>query len=173
MAMRIKANDIPAAKSREEVEALIQEMGDAQRKVERIEASMNDKLSKLKAEYEERAKPLNELIANNFAAIQAYCGVNRDNMLKGDAKTAKLTTGEIYWRVTPPKVAIRGADAVMKALKSLGLIHFIRSKEEIDKQAILADPDKVSQIKGITISQREEFGVKPFSSEIEKAEVVS
>ncbi|MFH2013564.1 MAG: host-nuclease inhibitor Gam family protein, partial [Patescibacteria group bacterium] len=47
------------------------------------------------------------------------------------------------------------------ALKDLGLSKFIRTKEEVNKQAILESPEEVKDIKGLSISQIEEFVVKP------------
>jgi phage host-nuclease inhibitor protein Gam len=49
----------------------------------------------------------------------------------------------------------------------LGLSRFIRSKDEINKEAILADPKAVSGIVGITInSGLEDFAVVPFEQEV-------
>lgn len=74
------------------------------------------------------------------------------------------------WRTRPPRVSVRGEDVVMEALKRLGLDRFIRRKEEIDKQAVLADPDAVQDIRGLSISQGEDFVIKPFATEIEEVQ---
>ena len=55
-----------------------------------------------------------------------------------------------------------------EALKSFGLERFLRTKEEIDKTAILAEPDAVEHIKGISITQREEFVIVPFETKLEE-----
>ncbi len=40
---------------------------------------------------------------------------------------------------------------VIEACKSLGLTAFLRIKEEVNKEAMLADPDKARTIAGVTI----------------------
>jgi phage host-nuclease inhibitor protein Gam len=169
---RIKAVAAPAAQSREDAESLLAEIGHAQRRVTEIEAVMNDRLSAIKAEFEQQAAPFNDAIKAKFASLQVWAEANRDELLTGRSKTARLTTGELSWRTTPPSVRIAGAEVVMENLKRLGLGDLIRTKEEINKEAILAEPERVEGVKGITISQREEFVAKPFESQIERAEPV-
>ena len=47
------------------------------------------------------------------------------------------------------------------------LNRLIRVKEEVNKDAILAEPETVANIKGISITQREEFIVIPFETALE------
>ncbi|WDE07262.1 host-nuclease inhibitor Gam family protein [Thalassomonas viridans] len=170
---RIKSTNIEACSTREEAEKCIGDIGLLQRQVTGIESAMNDELAAIKQKYEEQAKPLNEQIYGMFMSVQAYCSVNRDSLLKNNTKTAKLTTGEVSWRTTPKKVTVRGAEAVMKSLKALGLERFIRTKEEIDKNACLNEQNVAENVPGISFSQKEEFVIRPFESEIERAETVS
>lgn len=170
---RIKSNNIQACSTREETEMCIGDIGLLQRQVSGIEAEMNNELAAIKKKYEEQAKPLNEQIHGMFMSVQAYCSVHRDSLLKNNSKTAKLTTGDVSWRTTPKKVTVRGADAVMKSLKTLGLERFVRTKEEVDKNACLNEQAVAEKVPGISFSQKEEFVVKPFESEIERAETVS
>jgi phage host-nuclease inhibitor protein Gam len=101
--------------------------------------------------------------------VRIWCEANRIKLTKeGRTKTAKFGAGEVSWRVRPPKVSVRGEGIVIEALKRLGLERFIRRKEELDKNAILAEPSAVQDIKGLSISQGEDFVIKPFASEIEE-----
>lgn len=61
---------------------------------------------------------------------------------------------------------VRGADQVIEQLRSFGLDRFIRIKEEVNKEAVLAEPDSVIVVKGITIAQSEDFVVEPFETAI-------
>jgi phage host-nuclease inhibitor protein Gam len=168
---RIKtAATVWVAQSRPEVETGIRNIGRAQRKMQRIEAEMNDELAAIKERFEKQAKPHREEIERLQKGVQAWCEANRDQITNGGkTKTVAFTTGEINWRTRPPSCGIRGAEAVMDALKRLGLSRFIRSKEEINKEAILNEPDAVKGVAGISIVQGEDFNIEPFGDELEAA----
>lgn len=169
---RIKTDSIAAPASQAEAEKLLAEIGGLQREVMRVEHAMNDELAAIKDRHEKLAQPLNAEIDAKFSALHIWAEANRQELLKGKSKTAKLATGELLWRTTPPSVRISGGEVVLERLKQLGMNDLIRTKEEINKEAVLADPARVEGVKGITITQREEFVAKPFESQIERAEPV-
>ncbi len=86
---------------------------------------------------------------------------------QGKKKTVELPTGIFGWRTTPPSVSLKNVKKVMEELKKLGLTQFIRIKEEINKEAILREPDVAKHVKGILITQHEEFVVKPVEVQVE------
>lgn len=169
---RIKTAAIEAPTNQAEAEALLAEIGRLQRQVTVIEGEMNDRLAVIKDEHEKQAQPLNEAITAKFQALHTWAEAHKGDLLKGKSKTAKLSTGELSWRTTPPSVRIAGASVVIERLKQLGMDDLVRTKEDINKEGILADPKRVEAVKGITISQKEEFVAKPFESQIERAEPV-
>ncbi len=154
--------------SREEVTDAIAEMGALQRDLQDLEVRMNDELANIKLKYERQAEVPALRIAALQAGVQVWCDANRRTLTNGDkTKTAHLGSGEVSWHMTPPKVTIRAADVVMEELRKRGLVRFIRTVEEINKEAILADKEAVAGIKGIAISQKEEFIIKPFEAKLE------
>lgn len=169
--LRVKA-DAPRfaiPQSREDCTDYIARIGRAQRERERIQAAMNDELAAIRAGYEEQARPHAEAIKALSQGVQVWCDANREALTVGNkTKTANLASGEVRWRLRPPKVVIRGLDAVMEALKDLRLDRFIRVKEEISKDAILADAEAVKHVKGISIDQGEDFVIVPFETELEE-----
>lgn len=170
-ATRIKAAaaDYAVPQSTQEVNDAIVEIGQRQRDRDRIEADMNAELAAVRKSYEDQAHPHAERIKDLASGVQTYCEAHRDELTKGGkTKTAKLASGEVSWRMRPPSVAVRGMAAVVDALKKLKLTRFIRTKEELDKEAVLADPSAVDAIKGISIQQKEDFVIKPFSTELEE-----
>jgi len=170
---RIKTQALPTPQTREEAEALLLRIGALQNAARRIEADMNDALASLKAQCETEAQPINQEMQEKFQALHAWAEAHRETILKGGAKTAKLATGEVSWRKTPPKVGLRGQDKIVETLKNLGLTQFLRTKEEVNKEAVLADEESrklASGVSGITITQREEFIAKPFETELEVVE---
>lgn len=173
---RLKTKALPTPRTRAEAEELLHQIGIHQREVARINSDMNDDLSEIKRRYEEQAQPHNDTIAQQFQAVHAFCEANRDDLLTGKLKSARMATGEIGWRTTPPKVMINKVAQVIEAIKALGHKQFLRTKEEINKDAMLADEESralAGSIKGITIKQTEEFFARPFESDIEQAETVS
>lgn len=169
---RIKTAALPVPRDQKEAEALLLRIGTLQRQVSRIEAGMNDMLADIKARHEEQAAPANAEIEVAFQALHAWAEANRETLCPGRLKTAKLATGEIAWRVTPPSVRIMKPEVVIERLKHLGLTDLLRTREDINKDAILADPARVESVKGIAITQREEFVAKPYESQIERVEPV-
>ena len=59
-----------------------------------------------------------------------------------------------------------GVEAVLDQLRRLGLKRFIRQKEEVNKEAVLADPAAVAQVTGLTINRGEDFVISPFETEL-------
>lgn len=173
MNARLKTNGIMVPATRTQAEELLFGIGEMQREVVRKETKMNDELAAIKLKYGDLVKPLNTVIDDQFSALHMYAEANKDDLLDGKLKSCKMATGDIGWRTSTPKVTVRNAKVVLESLKQLGLSQFIRTKEEINKDAILADKDqKAASINGITITQKDEFWIKPFESEVEKAQAI-
>lgn len=163
------AVSFPVPQSRDEANTAIRLIGIDQRELARIEANMNDEIAALREKYETTAQPLRDAITARIDGLQMWAEANRASLTRdGKVKSAQLPAGEISWRVTPPAVTVRGMDAVLTRLHVMGLTQFIRKKEEVNKEAILETPPAhpVRQVEGITISQREEFAVVPFETEL-------
>ncbi|KUJ73904.1 hypothetical protein AVO42_00340 [Thiomicrospira sp. XS5] len=165
----LRPTQYQAASSHEEVEDLIKELGEKRREIVRIEATMNDKVADIKHEHEMQAQPIKDDIEQIIYAVQAFAEVNRSELTNnGKTKTVKFATGEFAWRARPPKVSLRGKPKILDALKKLGLQRFIRTSEEIDKEALLKEKDVATQVTGITISSAgEDFAINPYELEIE------
>ena len=128
---------------------------------------MNDALAAVKDEYETSAEPHRARRDALSRAVQVWADAHRDELTQhGKVKTHTLTTGEILWRTRPPSVVITGAEAVLDLLRRIGLSRFIRLKEEINREAILADPAAVAAVPGIAIRQPEDFVILPFETEL-------
>jgi phage host-nuclease inhibitor protein Gam len=169
MAKRLKAPAAPALETIGQVVDAIAEIGRLQRQRELLEATMNEVVAAAKKHYEDTARPHGEEIKRLASAVQAWCEANRARLTKdGARKTARLASGEVRWRMTPPAVALRGVEAVIAALKAAALMRFLRTKEEVDKEAILKEPAAVAGIPGITVGQREEFVIVPFETKLEE-----
>ncbi|ECM8329260.1 host-nuclease inhibitor protein Gam [Salmonella enterica subsp. enterica serovar Tennessee] len=155
--------------SKEQVSVDIKKIGDIQRELTRIEADANDQIAVIMNQNTPKIEALRAELDVLQKGVQTWCEANRSSITKGSSKTANLITGEVSWRTKPDSVSIKGAELVLEALKKLKLDRFIRRKEEINKDAILADKKAVENIKGISIvSGKEVFSITPFEQEIEK-----
>ena len=153
--------------SKELTAEAIRALGDAQRELTRVETEINDQIAAITAERKGEIEAIKTRIETLTGGIQTWCEAHRAELLSGGGKEANLITGLVKWRQRPPSVSIRSVDKVLETLRSLGLGRFIRSKEEPNKEAMLADPKAVSGIAGITIvTGIEDFVIEPFEVEV-------
>jgi phage host-nuclease inhibitor protein Gam len=166
--VKLVAPEFRVPQNSDEASDAIAKIGLAQRECTRIEADMNDELAKIKEKYERQALPFRQEIESRAHGVQAYCDAHRGDLTNAyKVKFVKFASGEINWRTRPPRVVIKSLEAVLQALKLMKLDRFIRTKEEINKEAMLEEPDVALTVKGVEIKQGEDFVVKPFETELE------
>lgn len=158
-----------ASQSREDVQADIKTIGDLQREHARLTADLNDAIANLTQAAGPQLKALSDQIIRLQGGVQTWCEANREQIC-GKGKSANLITGEVQWRQRPPSVSVRGTEAVIAYLKSAGLAQYVRTKEEVNKEALLNEPDKARAIPGVSIvTGVEDFIVTPFEVATEGA----
>lgn len=153
--------------TRDDAAADIRKIGDIQRQFTRQQAAMNDAIAEITHANQPMLESMIDQIKTLQDGVQGYCEAHRDELTDGGkVKTAQLITGEVQWRQRPPSVSVRGADSVIEMLKRLGLTEFVRTKEEVNKEAILNQPDKVRGVAGLNvITGVEDFVITPFEQE--------
>ena len=161
---------IPVPKNLEEAARFLAEIGQEQRATDKIRSGLNAKVDELKAKAMADDEPHQKKISQLVEGLFAYAEANRAELTDGGKrKTVEVPTGTFGWRMTPPAVKLRDVELILESLKSLKLERFIRTKEEIDKEAILKEPNVATTVKGVSISQHEEFVAKPSELEVEIA----
>lgn len=175
--LKSKASTAPVPQSKNEVAEFIRQLGDKQRSFERMRGELNDRIAAITQEFQPHLTVLADAIQAQQAAIQTWCEAHRVELCGVDdklGKTVNLVTGEIGWRVRPPSVRVTNAEGVIETLMRMGLEPFVRTKLEVNKEAILADADKVRGIAGITVLRgMEDFFVSPFEAQAEPAAIAS
>jgi len=167
--VKAQATAVKVPQNREQAAQCIGLIGAARRRLSAIEAEMNEHLANIREHYEKLAAPHVKAISDLQTGVQIWCEANRDELTDGGkTKTASFTSGEVKWRLNPKSVSIKAAKTVLAALEAAGLTRFVRTKSEIDKEAILAEPAAVENIKGITIEQKEEFVIEPFETKLQE-----
>ena len=168
---RIKQPAIEAAQDKAEVTAFIRQIGDLQREVKRLETEAGDKKAVIEEEYAAKAAPMCAEIMSLTERVAAYCEAHKDELTEnGKTKTVDFTTGLIKWRIRPPSVKVTGVAAVLAWLsEKSAFAEFVRTKKEIDKDAILNQKERFSdgQVPGIKImSGLEDFVIEPTEQEL-------
>lgn len=153
--------------SRDEVAALIGQIGEDERALCLIEVELNEKIAALRAGYEERADPLRQRIAASQSAVQSYCEANRASLTDGGkVKTHRFTTGDVAWRTRPPAVRVTAEADCIARLQESGRGRFVRVRQEINREAVLAEREAVEDIPQIRVVQSEDFIVTPHQIEL-------
>ncbi len=169
--MKTRGVNVPTPQTRDEAAAMLRAIGDNARAIARIEADMNDRLAKIKEDAERDAGPFRSLADQMMEGLKTWCEANREALTDGyKRQTADLGTGLVSWRRRPARVTIKKVEDVIAAIKTLGLLTFLRTTEEVDKEAMLKEPEKARLLAGVTIgSEGETFAVEPFEAQIHGA----
>lgn len=71
--------------------------------------------------------------------VHGFAEANKATLLPPGLKTLKLPVGDLGWRTNPASVTVIGGnDVAVPKLKAAGLGRFVRTVEEVNKEAILA-----------------------------------
>ncbi len=162
--------NIEVPQSREDAAAALARIGFLNRQITRAQATLNDKITGLKEAAEAAAIPLQGEVAALTEGLKIWAEANRKALTGGDrTKTVNIGTGELRWRIQPPRVTLRGSvEAIIDACRTLGLGRFVRTKEEVNREAMLAEPEIARSIPGVGIgTEGEAFIVEPFEVEIQ------
>lgn len=164
--LKSTAQSAAVPQSKADVQRDIKLLGDAQREMVRMETLINDELGKLTKTLAPRIELLRMQITGLQSGVQTWCEAHRLEIC-GKGKSANLITGEVSWRQRPPSVTVRNAESVIDQLGQLGLTEFVRTKHEVNKDAILAAPEQVKGVRGITVNTGvEDFVITPFEIDL-------
>lgn len=172
---KTRGANLPVPQSLEEAADAVKTVGVLTRQIARIEVDLNDQIAGLKQAAEVAAQPLKDRSEALQDGLKIWAEANRLKLTDGGkVKFADLGTGKISWRFRPPSVRISKVELVIEAIKKLGFTAFLRTKEEVNKEAMLADAEKARLIAGVTIgTEGEDFIVEPFEVEIAAGKAVA
>lgn len=168
--------NLPVPQSVEEAAEAVKQFGIFNRQVARLETDLNDQISEIKKDAEDAARPIRERAEALQEGLKIWAEANRLKLTDGGkVKFADLGTGKISWRFRPPSVRLTKVELVIEAIKKLGLSKtFLRTKEEVNKEALLADTKKAALVAGVTIGTAgEDFIVEPFEVELAAGKAVA
>lgn len=156
------AETLPVPQTAAEASAYLREIGEAQRDLAVMKAAFDGDVAALKASAEAMAQPLAATIAERTRGLEIWAQANRAALAKG--KSIVLPSGTLAWRARPPSVRVGNMAEALAFVLNAGaaMARFLRTKHELDKEAVLKEPEAAAQIPGIRVgSAGEEFVVEP------------
>lgn len=151
----------------EEADERLREMCNLTSAQQKDEAELNKKLTAIREQFEGRMHERAGALAALEAQMEIFCERHRSEF--GDKKSRELVHGVVSYRTHPPAVKLLNRKwnwgAVLDALKAQ-FARFVRTKEEPDKDAILAayassniDDGELAGV-GLMVDQSESFGIE-------------
>ena len=155
----------------EEMENAFAEYARADARIQKINATMDIEMTKIREKYQDELTKLGETKDNAFDIMQAYAMENREELFS-KRKSLETTHGTIGFRTGTPKLkTLKGFTwaSVLTMLKEF-LPGYVRTVEEPAKDKLLADreDEEVAAMLpkvGVAVVQDETFYVEPKKEE--------
>jgi phage host-nuclease inhibitor protein Gam len=160
----------PAPQTHEECAAAIAEFGKLEARRAALLAELAERQRAIAETYQGQITELDGLMLACFAGIQTFAEAHRSEAEAENVKYLEFTTGRVEWRKAQDAIAAPAkADTlatVIQMLEARSLGRFIRTTQELNKDAMLAErevlPGLIAGIPGLSIrTGRESFTVKP------------
>lgn len=178
---RIKIQ-LPNIRTREEAESVMTDLAHIITAQRRIISDRDAAVLAINRNVEGPLAECDAAIAAKTDALRVWAETNPDQFPKG-RKSLELTSGVLGFRTGTPKLALLSRawnwDKVLEKLRTMAS-RFIRTKEEVDKDAILGEysalPDKDDANDmlapwGIKVTQDESFFVDPAVTELPSRQI--
>jgi phage host-nuclease inhibitor protein Gam len=155
----------PALKSRLDMERCVGELARLQIERDGLCVEMDERIIAIRAEYEARLNDLGLDIASEMTMAREWAEANPAEF--GDLKSIEFTHGTAGWRTGMPKLKTLAKwtwDRVLEKLAALRMQDYIRTKQEVDKEKLLADREALAEklpLLGVQVVQDEAFFVQP------------
>lgn len=155
---RIKKTDTVVPNSIGEANVLLGKLGKTQDAINKIEATLKEKIAKLKEDALKKLEPLMIDRDKKVNALFTFAHPRKEELTK-EVKSIVLATGTFGWRLTPPSVqSYMNDEEIIQLLKNTGNSKFVRIIEEVNRHLLLEEKPVIA---GINYSQSDEFFVVP------------
>ena len=165
MTNRVKIK-ITAPATREAMESLVGDIAALKLEEQRLKNEMDAQLQVVRENYEGRLADNNDQLAARMPHALAWAEAHAEEF--GGKKSLELLHGVIGWRTNPPSLKpLKGWTwaTVLDKIKSLpAMIQYVRTKEEVAKDTILADREVLGdglRVIGCRVVQEDEFFIEP------------
>jgi phage host-nuclease inhibitor protein Gam len=167
-----------APRTREEMEALVGEITTLKIQERTLKARLDAELTAVRESYEGHISDITEALAPKLARAHAWAEAHPEAFT---GKSVEMLHGTIGWRLNTPSLKTLAGwtwDRVLEKLSAIAaLAGYVRTKREVNKQALLADRDQIGADElrkiGVRVVQEEEFFVEPKITEADTRETLS
>ncbi|ODU24027.1 MAG: hypothetical protein ABS95_02545, partial [Verrucomicrobia bacterium SCN 57-15] len=157
----------PAIKTRDQVESLLNEICTTTINRNQATLAMDHEITQIRERYEATITACNKALEEKTELIRTWAEANPSEF--NGLKSLDLVNAVIGWRTGQPTLKTLAGwtwDRVLEKLKIHGMgLRYIRTKEEVNKQAILSEREEITpeamRAMGVRIVQDESFFVDP------------
>jgi len=161
---------LPKIKTQEEAEAALGAYSLASNRMEKLTAEMNLKLTDVRRKYEDDMTSLAEAMKAEEKRLRDWADSNPS--LFGKARSIRMLHGTIGYRITGYALRVLRGFTVTRAValikETIGP-GYIRTKEEINKEAVISDRSRYSPETlaacGLVVEQGERFYIEAEKTE--------
>lgn len=151
-------NIIPTLESLDDVDATLARIAGFKRHVALIEAGMNEDVDRIKLAAAKECEPVKQDIAALEQAVLRYAEAHKTELFTA-RKSLALSFGVIGYRASTKLKTLRKFtwERVLQTLRDKALPHLIRTKEEVDKEALKGlAPEALAEL-GVQAVQEDTF----------------
>jgi len=152
---RISRPAKPLPVTRDQVAIMIDRLSVLRGKIAELDGQRDDDIAQIRAFHASEAESL-------IGDVQAYCEAHRADLTQnGKKKSVRFPSGQIGWRKRPASILIADAEVALADALRWGLTQFVRTKNSLDKDAMLKEPKVAATVVGVTVvAGAEEFIIK-------------
>lgn len=168
---RIKVSATTKISTRAEAELKLGEIAQLKLNSRRLAVVMDQQINAIREKYQPSLDAMAAELEAITEGLRAWADANQAEF--GKLRSLKTTLGRMGWRVGMPKLkTLSGVkwEAVMARLKT-DAPEYVRTKEEIDKEGIIANRERLGaellKSLGVRVVQDETFYVEPELTDIE------
>ncbi|MGN1124596.1 MAG: host-nuclease inhibitor Gam family protein [Candidatus Gastranaerophilaceae bacterium] len=146
-------------KNWEDVDASIKQIAELSINKTRLEGEQTLQINEIKKNTAQKAKGIDLKIKELEKDIERFTESHKNEFT--EKRNKKLNYGTVSYKIVK-RVCCTCVEEAIKALKALKLDFCIRTKQELDKDRLLADVDENTLLKaGITIKKEDKLRIEP------------
>ncbi len=157
----------------EGADKLIGILESAQARIDSVEARADAEIARIKESLRVETKSDRDKVARVMGKLLEFADKNRGQIVTKDGKSVEVTNGTLALRLGNISVDCKDDEKLIETLKRMGLAAYVRVRESLDRELLLAEREILPRIPGLSFLRKERLHVKPVgASEVVKTKNV-